>query len=209
MKKIKLFLTALGVFLLLGAGSVRASEGSLYLSDDKGGVCLGSSVFVDGRYRVLLSCRGLEMAADPIFNRYMVWSEEVGGKMRRLGEIEKGKLQASSDEAFTGLKVSLESEASPLRQEGEMVMSGEVEEFNFGREILEERTEEKDVSEIVLDDSLDEEMEDRGAVTPAVESTASGFSRVLSGVLKALLAGFVVVILIVGVSSYFSNRKRR
>ena len=52
------------------------------------------------------------------------------------------------------------------------------------------------------------DVDDRGAVTPTTESTVSGFSKVLSAVLKALLAGFVVVILVVGISSYFSSRKK-
>jgi len=64
------------------------------------------------------------------------------------------------------------------------------------------------IDEVSLDSDVVVDVDDRGAVTPTAESTVSGFSKVLSAVLKALLAGFVVVILVVGISSYFSNRKR-
>jgi len=213
MKKLKYVLTAVLVFFSLMVGQVMANEGNLVVksNEDSNATCVGDSVFVDGRYRVLLSCRGLEMAPDPVFNRYMAWTKEEDGRLRRLGEIENGKLQGSTEDAFTAIKISLESKSSPLKPSEKMVMSGEVVPFDFG-EKEEEREEVVVVDEEVVDVDLDSEVvvdvDDRGAVTPAIESTASGFSKVLSAVLKALLAGFVVVILVVGISSYFSSRKR-
>lgn len=212
MKKLNYILTALVVFLSLGIGQVKASEGEFVLrtSEESEAVCVGSSVFVNGRYRVLLSCRGLEMAPDPVFNRYMVWTREEDGKLRRLGEIENGKLQGSSEEMFTTVEVSLESKSSPLKPSEKMVMAGDVVALEFGGEI-EEKEEvvlSDEVDQIDLNDDVVDEVDDRGVITPAVESTTSGFSKVLSAVLKALLAGFVVVILVVGASSYLSGRKR-
>ncbi len=212
MKKLSYILTALMVFLSLAVSQVKASEGKLVLkeSEESKAVCVGTSVFVDGRYRVLLSCRGLEMAADPVFNRYMAWVREEDGKLRRLGEIENGKLQGSSEEAFTAIEVSLESKSSPLSPSEKMVMTGEVLAFEFG-EVIEKKEEvvlSDEVSQVDLGNDVVDEVDDRGAITPPVESTASGFSKVLSVILKALLAGFAVVILVVGLSSYFSGRKK-
>jgi len=212
MKKLNYVLTALGVFLILGIGQVKASEGEFVLrtSEESKAVSVGSSVFVNGRYRVVLSCRGLEMAPDPVFNRYMVWTKEEDGKLRRLGEIENGKLQGSTEEMFTAIEVSLESKSSPLKPSEKMVMAGDVVAFEFGGEI-EEKEEvvlDDEVDQVDLDDDVVDEVDDRGAIIPTEESTTSGFSKVLSAVLKALLAGFVVVILVVGMSSYLSGRKR-
>lgn len=212
MKRLNYVLTALIVFLSLTVSQVKANEGEFVLktSEESQAVCKGTSVFVDGRYRVLLSCRGLEMAPDPVFNRYMVWTKEEDGKLRRLGEIKNGKLQGSSEDAFTIVEVSLESKSSPLKPSEKMVMVGEIVAFEFG-EVIEEKEEVvlgDEVEQVDLNDDVVDEVDDRGAVTPAVESTTSGFSKVLSAVLKALLAGFVVVILVVGISSYFSGRKR-
>lgn len=212
MKRLNYVLTALIVFLSLTVSQVKANEGEFVLktSEESQAVCKGTSVFVDGRYRVLLSCRGLEMAPDPVFNRYMVWTKEEDGKLRRLGEIKNGKLQGSSEDAFTAVEVSLESKSSPLKPSEKMVMAGEIVAFEFG-EVIEEKEEVvlgDEVEQVDLNDDVVDEVDDRGAVTPAVENTTSSFSKVLSAVLKALLAGFVVVILVVGISSYFSGRKR-
>ena len=213
MKKLSYVLTAMLVFLSLTVGQVRANEGKLVLktSEESKSICVGDSVFIDGRYRVLLSCRGLEMAPDPVFNRYMAWTKEEDGKLRRLGEIERGKLQGSTEDPFTAIEISLESKGSPLKPSERIVMTGDVVAFEFGVE--EEKKEEivvmdEGIDEVSLDSDVVVDVDDRGAVTPTTESTASGFSKVLSAVLKALLAGFVVVILVVGISSYFSSRKK-
>ncbi len=212
MKKSRYILTALVVFLSLMVSQVKANEGKLVLkeSEESKAVCMGTSVFVDGRYRVLLSCRGLEMAPDPVFNRYMAWVKEEDGKLRRLGEIENGKLQGSSEEAFTGIEISLESKSSPLKPSEKIVMTGEVLTFEFGEvaEKEEEVISSDEVDQVDLSNDVVEEVDDRGAITPPVESTASGFSRVLSAILKALLAGFAVVVLVVGLSSYFSGKRK-
>lgn len=212
MKKLSYVLTAVLVFLGLSVGQIMANEGSLVVKSngETQGVCVGDSVYVDGRYRVLLSCRGLEMAPDPVFNRYMAWTKEEDGKLRRLGEIENGKLQGSTEDAFTRIEISLESKSSPLKPSEKMVMAGDVIAFEFGEEEKKEEVVlvDEGVDEVSLDNEVVVEVDDRGAITPDIESTASGFSRVLSAVLKALLAGFVVVILVVGISSYFSSRKR-
>lgn len=212
MKKLSYILITLVAFLSLGIGQVKASEGEfvLRISEESKAVCVGSSVFLDGRYRVLLSCRGLEMAPDPVFNRYMVWTKEEDGKLRRLGEIKNGKLQGSSENAFIAVEVSLESKSSPLKPSEKMVMAGDVVAFEFGGE-MEEKEEAvlgDEVEQVDLNDDVVDEVDDRGAVTATAEGTTSGFSKILSAVLKALLAGFVVVILVVGISSYFSGRKK-
>jgi len=209
MKKLGYILTFLAVIFSLSLGQVRANEGKIDLtSDSNGAVCLGTSVFVEGRYRVLFSCRGLEMAADPVYNRYMVWTKGEDGKLKRLGEIKNGKLQASVDDAFVGAEVSLESKTSPVKSSGRVVLSGEVLAFNFG-EIVE--SEDEWLSQpSVVDEEEEEVVDDRGAVSATTtSSTTNGFSKVLGGILKALLIGFVVIIVIVGASSYLSSRRKK
>lgn len=209
MKKLGYILTFLAVMTSLSLGQVRASEGKIDLtSDSSGAVCLGTSVFVEGRYRILFSCRGLEMAADPVYNRYMVWTRDEEGSLRRLGEIKNGKLQASVTDAFVGAEVSLESKTSPIKPSGRVVLIGEVLPFNFGETV--ESEDEWVGQPSTVDEQEEETVDDRGAVSATTTpSTASGFSKVLSGILKALLIGFVVIIVVVGASSYLSSRRKK
>jgi len=203
MKSLKVNILVLGIFLAM-VGSVRAMEGTAVLSsnEDQTGSCFTASVFYEGRYRVLLTCRGLKSALDPVRNKYVVWAKN-GENLKRMGEVVNGKMRTSMDQEFKELVITAERDSYINKPSGEILLKGTMESIKFdGTKAIEEITPvvEEQVEEI-------EEIDDRGAVIPEVkgESSVGGAFKVLG---KALLTGFAVLIVVVGVLSYFSRRKK-
>ncbi|NTU61266.1 MAG: hypothetical protein HGA95_02925, partial [Caldiserica bacterium] len=106
-----------GVVLMRGAGV--------------SGACFASSVFVDGTYRVLATCRDLRMALSPEENRYVVWQNDGNGKTRRLGEIVNGKMATATDLKFTELFVTAEADGYGNKPSDKVLLSGPVQSINF------------------------------------------------------------------------------
>src|SRR3989344_9008422 len=93
MKK-HLFSVVFGFLLLLATAKVvRANEGVVQLAGktDADGRCFAVSIYIEGNYKLLLTCRGLTMALDPVLNKYVVWAN-VAERKQRLGEVVSGKL---------------------------------------------------------------------------------------------------------------------
>ena len=197
MKNLKTSLVVFGMFFVL-ASPVRAMEGtaSLGSKDDEMGSCFAASVFFEDRYRVLMTCRGLRSALDPVKNKYVAWVKK-GENLRRLGEIVNGKLRARVDEDFEKIEITAEADGYPSKPEGEVLLSGNMEGIVFnGKKIVEEEV-------IVVVDEID----DRGAVTPEVTEDSSD-GNIFKIVGKALLTGFLVLLGVVGVLSFVSRRKK-
>ena len=89
MKRFNASLFALVLFLII-ALPVLASEGTAKLESTGGemGSCFVASVYVDGRYRVLMTCRDLRSALDPVRNKYIAWAKN-GENLKKIDEIEK------------------------------------------------------------------------------------------------------------------------
>ena len=200
MKKF-VFSALLGLVMLLTMVKVtRANEGVIQLAGktEADGRCFAASIYVDGNYKLLMTCRGLSMALDPVLNKYIVWAN-VGEKKQRLGEIVNGKLSAVIGEKFDSLFVTLESDAYSNKPSINMVLNGKIEAIDFGKG--------------VFNSSL--------APTPtptspkATEGQApaqsGGQTRNLTGAVvaigKAILFGFIILLIIVGVMSFFARRK--
>lgn len=182
------------------AGPVRAMEGtaSLVSSDGDMGSCFATSVYFENRYRVLMTCRGLRSALDPVKNKYIAWVGK-GQNLKRLGEIVNGKLRASMDEDFERIEITVEADGYPNKPGGAILLSGKMESMVFDGVKVEEIE-----KEVVV---LKEEIDDRGAVVPDV-SEESGGTNIFKVVGKALLTGFLVLLGVVGVLSFLSRRRK-
>ena len=169
------------------------------------GACFAASVFVDGTYRVLTTCRDLKTALSPEQNRYVVWLNDETGKTRRLGEIVNGKLVANTSTKFTALFVTAETDGYGNKPSDSILLSGPVQAINFVTGEM------KPGENIIV--APTPTPKNNVKVTPtvtAVDSTETpnkGIGGALSTVFKIALFGFGALLLIVGVFSFISRKR--
>lgn len=194
--------------LVATAKPVMANEGTVLMRGaGVSGACFATSVFVDGTYKVLATCRDLKTALSPEQNRYVVWLTGENGKSRRLGEIVNGKLSTATDIKFTEMYVTAETDGYGNKPSETILLSGPVQQINFESNVVNAGanvtvaptpTPKKDVK--VTPTTI------KG--TESVEKTPSqGIGGALSTVLKIALFGFGALLLIVGVFSFISRKR--
>lgn len=200
MKKF-VFLVLFGlVMLLVVAKVVRANEGVIQLAGktDADGRCFVASVYVDGNYRLLMTCRGLSMALDPVLNKYIVWAN-VGEKKQRLGEIVNGKLSAVIGEKFDSLFVTLESDAYSNKPSINMILNGKVESIDFGKGVFN--------TSLAPSVSPTAAAQANGQGTTVSPAPTKNLTGAVVAIGKAILFGFIILLIIVGVMSFLARRK--
>jgi hypothetical protein len=186
----------------------KANEGVVMMKGaGVSGACFAASVFVDGTYRVLATCRDLKTALSPEQNRYVVWLTDANGKTRRLGEIVNGKLATSTDSKFVELYVTAESDGYGNKPSDSVLLSGPVQSINF------DSAEFKPGATLTV--APTPTPKNNAKVTPTVTVVADGtettpnkgIGGALSTVLKIALFGFGALLLIVGVFSFISRKR--
>ncbi|MFZ3069486.1 MAG: hypothetical protein WA052_04225 [Microgenomates group bacterium] len=183
-----------GIVLLRGAGT--------------SGSCFAASVFVDGTYRILATCRDLKTALSPEQNRYVVWSTGETGKTRRIGEIVNGKLATGTDTKFTSLFVTAESDGYGSKPSDSILLSGVVQAINFATGEVKQ-----DASVTIAPTPTPEKAikatptKTTGAKVTPEATVGQGIGGALSTVLKIALFGFGALLLIVGVFSFISRKR--
>ena len=195
----------LAMFLAL-AGSVRANEGIIRLAGKTNGDgrCFGTSIFVDGSYKILMTCRGLQMALDPVLNKYVVWAN-LGEKKQRLGEVVNGKLSSTIADKFDSMFVTLEADGYPSKPSINMVLSGNMEPIDFGKGTFNSTLPTLAVPSVT---TATTKIDDRGAIIPAVTlAPAKNLTGAVVAIGKAILFGFIILLIIVGVMSFLARRK--
>lgn len=182
-----------GVVLLRGAGS--------------GGACFATSVFVDGTYRILATCRDLKIALSPEQNRYVVWSTTEAGKTKRIGEIVNGKLATSTDTKFTNLFITVETDGYSNKPSDSTLLTGVLQTINF------ESGEVKPDANVTVAPTPTPSKATKATPTTTVKVTtgednpSKGIGGALSTVLKIALFGFGALLLVVGVFSFISRKR--
>lgn len=155
------------------------------------------------------------MASDPVANRYVVWAQ-IGEKLQRMGEIVSGKLSSSVSEKFDGLLVTLEADAYASRPMGAAVLLGKLEAIDFGTGLTSSvapLVQPTQPTALQLGGQVDGQVattlyDGRGAVMPKVEPQQQNrLVAVVMGVLKAILFGFILLLIVVGVMSFLARRK--
>lgn len=194
----KMIVLVFGLFAFLSFSKpAMASEGTFKMVPRVGGEgrCFASSVYVDGMYRVLVTCRDLRVAVDAEANKYVVWSEVLSsGKRRRMGEILNGKLMANSEEKFDRLFVTAERDSYLTKPVGVELLSGTVEPIDFGSAVVNAKV---TPTPTVY----------KAVVQEVSTAQPSRLVSVVTGLGKAILIGFVLLLIIVGVMSYLARRK--
>lgn len=201
-----------GLVSLLVLGSmilsrpVMANEGVVMMKGaGTSGACFAASVFVDGTYRVLTTCRDLKVALSAELNRYVVWLTEEKGKVKKLGEIVNGKMSASSNTKFIELFMTVETDGYGNKPSDSVLMSGPVQTINF--ESAEFRPGATLTAAPTPTPKNNAKVTSTIKVTDGTETPNKGIGGALSTVFKIALFGFGALLLIVGVFSFISRKR--
>lgn len=206
MKKITLALFLFG-FAFLFKGSVLANEGVLNLRGNSGGSCFAASIYIDGAYRILMTCRELKIALSPERTRYVAWVVGEDDKQKRLGEIVNGKMNVMTDVRIKQIFITSEDDGYGNKPTGEVLLSGGVEPIDFGKGV-------------VLPTATPTPAQITATVTTTPKATAtpkpttatsqngeSSLGSALSTVFKIALFGFGLLLVVVGVFSFLQRRR--
>jgi len=188
-----------GLVMFFPKGAV-ANEGVINLrGTGTSGACYASSVFIDGTYKILMTCRELKIALSPEKNRYVAWVEDDLGKQKRLGEIANGKMSSLTDIKFVRIFVTVESDGYGNTPSEDVLLTGFVEPINFGPGIAS--------PPIVTPTPTPTKS---AAISPTGVSQTpgeSGLGSALGTIFKIALLGFGVLLLVVGVFSFLSRKR--
>lgn len=208
-----LLLLALAFFVFVKGAS--ANEGTVDLRGSMRGACFAASIYMDGSYKILMTCRELVTAIQPEKNRYVVWIEDVTGKVKRIGEIVNGKMSTISDVKFVKMFVTIEESDYGNKPSEDVVLSGFVTAIDFGKDIQSTPIITSIVTpttEITPTPSRDVTATVK-VTTPTVTKTTSsttsqsGLGSALSTIFKIALFGFGLLLVVVGVFSFLQRRR--
>lgn len=182
--------------------TASANEGIVNLrGTESKGSCYAASVFVDGTYKVLMTCRDLKIALTSEKNIYVSWVEDEEGKQKRLGEIVNGKLSTLTDIKYVRIFITAETSGYGNKPSEDVILTGFIEPINFGAGIASPPiitpTPTPSKSTVITPTPLDS----------TTEPGKSGLGSALSTVFKIALLGFGILLVVVGVFSFLSRRR--
>ncbi len=192
------------VLLGLGSGKTLANEGIVKLAPlgEFSGRCFAASVFEDRMYRLLVTCRDLKVAFSSENNYYILWAENDEGKVFRLGEIVRGKLDTAIDQAFSKMFVTLEGSSFPRKASEDRVMEGKLEAIPFGGPIT-EKVEIKVTPTVAVTPTPAPLIQDKGVV----KNNGSTFGKAL-GLVGRIVGLGVLVVIVAGVILTIVTRRK-
>lgn len=206
----KLIFVVLGVLagMYMGAKATLANEGVVNLRGNGAGSCYAASVYIDGNYKILMTCRELRIALSPEKNRYVAWVEGEDGKQKRLGEIVNGKLSTISDIKFIKLFITSEDDAYGNKPLGDVMVSGTIEPIDFGKGVISApivtpTPTPTAISTVKPKTTVTQKINITGTDT----SSTSSLGSALSTIFKIALFGFGLLLLVVGVFSFLQRRR--
>lgn len=213
MKK-TLLMFVLGLFVIV-KGAV-ANEGIVNLRGMGKSACFAVSMYIDGNYRVMMSCRELVTAISPEKNRYIVWYEDTFGKIKNVAEIINGKMNSIVPVRFVKLFVTTEENDFPMKPSADVILSGYVQPIDFGKDIPGGvvLTTVTPTVEVTPTPTPTKEIKATptaratAVITPRPTSTGqSGLGSALSTIFKVALFGFGLLLVVVGVFSFLQRRR--
>jgi len=206
MKKLTIFLVW-GLMMLGLVKVARANEGIFRMLPQSGSGmnCFVTSIYIDGTYKMIGTCRGLTMAYSAEQTKYVLWKMEEGEtKWTRVDEVTDGKITASSGKKFTSLAISAETPVYARTPEGPVVMEGDMEQIPFAG----------GSSAINIDSGLvrvsvtaTPTRKAQPLLSTSTDTTQSGVSKVVSTIGRIVLFLFIALIVIVIVMAVVMRRK--
>lgn len=208
MKKTFLGLVLTAFLFVAGATAALANEGVFRLagSTPGSGRCFAASIYIDTSYKVLMTCRGLVVASDPVYNKYVVWTQ-IGERTQRIGEIVSGKMSSNIPDKFDALFVTLEADAFPSKPTGATVLTGKLEQIDFGTGLAPIVTGQPVGVSPTPTISPARLGTLPAAATPAPTQDQNRLTALVVGIGRAILFGFILLLIVVGVMSFLARRK--
>jgi hypothetical protein len=210
MKRAIFAILGLFVSLIVGTKTASANEGLVNMRGAGVGSCFSASVYVDGNYKVLMTCRDLRIALSPEKNRYIAWVEAEDGSQKRLGEIVNGKLSTITDVKFVRLFITSEVDSYGNKPLGDVLLAGSIEPIDFGKGIA---TVPIVTPTPTISPAVSLTTTPKATVTPKKStstsdtSSTSSLSSALSTIFKIALFGFGLLLVVVGVFSFLQRRR--
>lgn len=199
--KIKILLT-LGVIFALSAmtsKNTKASEGifNVYSTQGQSMRCYASSIqMLDRKYNILVSCRDIVYPAQGEVFSYVMWATPVEGtKPIRLGTLGLGRAFFKTTKAFTSLYVTTEASKTPKSPSANIVMRGGIEKIP----LLERPTTPTPIPEDQITTSPEDQTD---------EQKSSSRQRVVTGLRRAGIIIFVVLIAMIGLIFIITRTRR-
>lgn len=208
MKKIFFGLFGLLFAFIVSTKASFANEGVLNLRGNGVGSCFAASIYVDGSYKILMSCRELKIALSPEKNRYVAWVEAEDGKQKRLGEIVNGKLSTITDIKFVKIFITSEEDSYGNKPVGDVMLTGSIEPIDFGKGVASAPiiTSTPTIS-LTATPKVTTTSKKTVTGTTTSTSTQSGLGSALSTIFKIALFGFGLLLVVVGVFSFLQRRR--
>ena len=211
---VKTAILSMSVVAFLGVPAVAmANEGIINLRGVPGeGSCFAASVFVDGSYRVLMTCRDMRTALSPEQNRFVVWQNtDASGKPKRLGEVINGKFQGGTDQKFTRLYITAESNNYAQKPSDSLLLEGYVQEIDFGKGVdagafISTPTPTPSKTNVVTK-AATKTTTAAGEVVTTEPKAGTSLGSAVGAIVKVALLGFGALLVVVGVFSYLSRRR--
>lgn len=195
-------LASIITFLILGSvvtKSAFASEGAIKFNPTTGNtpVCLANSVYIDGAYHLLMTCRGLMTPYSAEITRYALWQYNTETKKwLYVGRLNQGKFDGVAQSKFDELMVTAEEKNTPRTPSEFVVAKGSVVPFEF----------DKTANPVVtVMPSATPTPTPTVATTPAKSGSVIG--NIAGTVLKLLVVAFVVVLIGVVVMTVITRRR--
>ncbi len=200
------------LFTVLSRGEILANEGTVVLNPEAGyvGKCYLASVYIDSSYRVIGSCRGLPVALSAEQNKYVLW-RQMGESAYRMVPIENGKFNTAVAEKFENVFITVESDSYTNKPSGPVVARGTLSPLPLnvsGQASGGTFSSSPGVAQGGVTVSLSPRSASNSSVSSSANTTgADRLGVLLRGVGRALIYGFVLLLIIVGVLSFLSRRK--
>ena len=202
----KIILTLFLAFTVLFAvhTQANASEGTVDLIGDNV-ECLGMSVATYSKqFSILIRCENVVYPPSDTGILYYVWVTNLdNGKPIRLGNLEYGRELFKANSPFTNMYVTIESKKNPNTPSGEIVMTGQMQSFQFNNITSMQPTTVTPPPDDgqVTDEDTAQEIDDQS------ESSTSFLANITSFLLRAGIV-VLVVIAIVGIILFVISKLR-
>lgn len=202
----------LGIFLFfvlifVFSRGASANEGVLNMRGSDGASCYAASVYVDGTYKILMTCRGLRIALSPERTRYVAWVVGEDNKEKRLGELVNGKMSVLTDIKFKEIYITSEEDGYGNKPTGVKLLSGNVEPIDFGKDVI-TPTPTPTMQQVTVTEAAKVTVTPKTTTsTQSKTDSSTGLASALSTVFKIALFGFGLLLIVVGVFSFLQRRR--
>ena len=184
-KVVGFLVTILFVGLVAGK-EAKASEGVFELKNrvgDSARCWAGSVLMSDLNYKIIMSCRDISYPGGTEVFSYVVWANPIDDNNAvKLGTLGLGKVELSTNKAFSSLYVTKELNKNVRSPSGPVVMQGGL-----------QKTFLEDSSQVVTETDL---IETEPSATPESAAKKTGLNIFRLGGIAAFIALFVIILMI-------------